>query len=80
MSIEKRVREIVCQHLDADSTQVEMNASFVEELGANSICLMELTLALEETFEIDIPGDDAERLSTVGDVVDYITAKIPNGE
>jgi acyl carrier protein len=75
MEIENKVREIVCQQLDVDAEQVKMETSFVEDLGADSLAVVELVLALEEAFEIDIPDEDTERLRTFKDAVDYIAAK-----
>jgi acyl carrier protein len=75
MEIENKVREIVCQQLDVDAEQVKMEISFVEDLGADSLAVVELVLALEEAFEIDIPDEDTERLRTFKDAVDYIAAK-----
>ncbi len=75
MEIENKVREIVCQQLDVDGDQVKMETSFVDDLGADSLAVVELVLALEEAFEIDIPDEDTERLRTFKDAVDYIAAK-----
>ncbi|MCP4196790.1 MAG: acyl carrier protein [Proteobacteria bacterium] len=75
MEIENKVREIVCQQLDVDAEQVKMETSFVEDLGADSLAVVELVLALEESFEIDVPDEDTEKLRTFKDVVDYIAAK-----
>ena len=75
MEIENKVREIVCQQLDVDAEQVKLETSFVEDLGADSLAVVELVLALEEAFEIDIPDEDTERLRTFKDAVDYIAAK-----
>jgi acyl carrier protein len=75
MEIENKVREIVCQQLDVDAEQVKMETSFVEDLGADSLAVVELVLALEEAFEIDIPDEDTEKLRTFKDAVDYIAAK-----
>ena len=75
MEIENKVREIVCQQLDVDGDQAKMETSFVDDLGADSLAVVELVLALEEAFEIDIPDEDTERLRTFKDAVDYIAAK-----
>ena len=75
MEIENKVREIVCQQLDVDAEQVKAETSFVEDLGADSLAVVELVLALEEAFEIDIPDEDTETLRTFKDAVDYIAAK-----
>jgi len=75
MEIENKVREIVCQQLDVDPDKVKMETSFVEDLGADSLAVVELVLALEEAFEIDIPDEDTEKLRTFQDAVDYIKSK-----
>lgn len=78
MEIENKVREIVCQNLDVDPEKIKMETSFVDDLGADSLAVVELVLALEEAFEIDIPDEDTETLATFKDVVDYIKAKASN--
>ena len=78
MEIENKVREIVCQNLDVDPEQIKLETSFVDDLGADSLAVVELVLALEEAFEIDIPDEDTETLSTFKDVVDYINSKASN--
>lgn len=75
MDAENKVREIVCQQLDVDPEQIKMETSFVEDLGADSLAVVELVLALEEAFEIDIPDEDTEKLRTFKDAVDYIVSK-----
>lgn len=75
MEIENKVREIVCQQLDVDADQVKLETSFVDDLGADSLAVVELVLALEEAFEIDIPDEDTEKLRTFKDAVDYIASK-----
>ena len=76
MEIENKVREIVCQQLDVDPDQIKMETSFVDDLGADSLAVVELVLALEEAFEIDIPDEDTETLSSFKDVVNYINSKV----
>jgi len=76
MEIENKVRDIVCQQLDVDPEQVKLETSFVEDLGADSLAVVELVLALEEAFEIDIPDEDTETLRTFKDAVEYIAAKV----
>ena len=75
MEIENKVREIVCQQLDVDPNQVKLETAFVEDLGADSLAVVELVLALEEAFEINISDEDTEKLRSFKDAVDYITAK-----
>ena len=76
MEVENKVREIVCQQLDVDPEQVKLETSFVEDLGADSLAVVELVLALEEEFEMDIPDEDTEKLRTFKDAVEYITSKV----
>jgi len=75
MEVENKVREIVCQQLDVDPEQVKLETSFVEDLGADSLAVVELVLALEEEFEMDIPDEDTEKLRTFKDAVEYIKSK-----
>ncbi len=73
MSIEKRVKEIVAEQLGVDEAQVTNDASFMDDLGADSLDTVELVMALEEEFDIEIPDEDAEKISSVQDAIDYIT-------
>ncbi len=72
----KKVREVVADKLSISEDQVTESASFVEDLGADSLDTVELVMALEETFGLNIPDDEAEKLSTVGKAVDYIASKL----
>lgn len=74
MDIEAKVKEIVSQQLDVDTNEIKATSSFIEDLGADSLAIVELVLAFEEQFEIDIPDEDTEKIRTVGDAVSYITA------
>jgi acyl carrier protein len=62
------------EQLGVDESQVDLQASFVEDLGADSLDIVELIMAFEEAFEIDIPDEDAEKITTVKDAIDYIEA------
>ncbi len=75
MDIGEKVREIVCQQLDVEASEVKENTSFVDDLGADSLAVVELVLALEEAFEIDIPDEDTEKIRTFKDACDYIAEK-----
>jgi len=75
MSIEARVKQIIVEQLGVDESQVDSTASFVDDLGADSLDIVELVMAFEEAFNIDIPDEDAEKISTVKDAVDYIEGK-----
>ena len=71
-SIDKRVREIIAEQLGVDEAQVTSEASFMDDLGADSLDTVELVMALEEEFDIEISDEDAEKIQTVQDAVDYI--------
>mgnify|MGYP002859546710 CR=1 FL=1 len=72
MDIEEKVKEIISQNLDAEMDALKPEASFIDDLDADSLAIVELVLAFEEEFEIDIPDDDTEQIRTVGDAVKYI--------
>ena len=67
-----KVKKIISEQLGVDEDDVTNNASFVDDLGADSLDQVELVMALEESFELEIPDDDAEKLRTVQDAIDYI--------
>lgn len=75
MSIADKVREIVSQQLDAPKDQLKDEARFIEDLSADSLAIMELVLALESEFEIEVPDEDTEKMRTVGDAIRYIEAR-----
>ncbi len=68
----EKVKKIIVEQLGVAETSVTMEASFIDDLGADSLDIVELIMALEEEFDIEIPDSDAEKVVTVGDVVDYI--------
>ena len=68
----EKVKGIIVEQLGVTETSVTMEASFIDDLGADSLDIVELIMALEEEFDTDIPDSDAEKVVTVGDVVDYI--------
>jgi acyl carrier protein len=72
MEIAEKVKEIISQQLDVDLAEVKDGASFIDDLGADSLAIVELVLAFEEQFEIDIPDEDTEKIRTVGDAISYI--------
>ena len=74
-TIEERVRKIVVEQLGVKEEDVKLEASFVEDLGADSLDTVELVMALEEEFETEIPDEDAEKIATVQQVIDYIKAR-----
>ena len=67
-----KVKKIIIEQLGVDDADISAEASFIEDLGADSLDIVELLMALEEEFEIEIPDNDAEKITTVGDAVDYI--------
>jgi len=73
-SIEERVRKIVVEQLGASEDEVTSDASFIDDLGADSLDTVELVMALEEEFETEIPDEQAENITTVQQAVDYINA------
>ena len=68
----EKVKSIIVEQLGATESSVTMEASFIDDLGADSLDIVELIMALEEEFDTEIPDEDAEKVVTVGDVVDYI--------
>lgn len=71
-----KVKEIIVEQLGVAETSVTLEASFIDDLGADSLDIVELIMALEEEFDLEIPDADAEKVVTVGDVVDYIKENI----
>ncbi len=74
-SIESRVKKIIMDQLDVTEDEVTTQASFVDDLGADSLDTVEMVMAFEEEFSIEIPDEDAEKIKTVQDAVDYIQKK-----
>ena len=70
-----RVKKIVVEHLGVEADKVTEDASFIDDLGADSLDIVELVMAMEEEFGIEIPDEDAEELKTVADVCNYLQAK-----
>ncbi|MFY0664005.1 MAG: acyl carrier protein [Natronospirillum sp.] len=75
-TVEERVKKIVCEQLGAKEEDVTPQASFVDDLGADSLDTVELVMALEEEFETEIPDEEAEKLASVQDAIDYINAHL----
>ena len=80
MSVEAKVKEIIVENLGVDQEKVTDDASFVEDLGADSLDTVELVMAFEEEFDVEIPDEDAEKMRTVGEAIAYLKAKTEKGE
>jgi len=74
MTIEERVRKVIEEQLSVNQDQITRDASFIDDLGADSLDTVELVMALEEEFGIEIPDDEAEKITKVGEAIDYITS------
>ena len=72
----EKVKAIIVEQLGVAETSVEMEASFIDDLGADSLDIVELVMALEEEFDLEMPDSDAEKVDTVGDVVEYIKENV----
>ena len=75
-SIEQRVKEIIVEQLGVEEDEVSPEASFIDDLGADSLDTVELVMAFEEEFNVEIPDEDAEGISTVQDAIDYIKSNV----
>ena len=75
-NLEAKVKEIIADRLQVDISSVTPNASFIEDLGADSLDTVELVMAFEEEFDLEIPDEDAEKLQTVGAAVTYLQEKL----
>ena len=73
-NVEERVKKLICEQLGVKEEEVSSDASFVEDLGADSLDTVELVMALEEEFETEIPDEEAEKITTVKEAIDYILA------
>ena len=71
-NIEQKVKDIIVEQLGVDAGEVKPEASFVNDLGADSLDTVELVMALEESFDMEIPDEEAEKIQTVGQAIDYI--------
>ncbi len=79
-SVEEKVKQIIVEQLGVDEGEVTPNASFVDDLGADSLDIVELVMAFEEAFDIEIPDEDAEKIRTVKDATDYIGSHAKGGK
>ena len=76
-SVEDKVKQIIVEQLGVDETEVTPTASFIDDLGADSLDTVELVMALEEGFGMEIPDEDAEKITTVKDAINYIEGHLP---
>ncbi len=76
MALEKRITDIIVEQLGISREEVVPEASFIDDLGADSLDIVELVMALEEEFDVEIPDDDAEKIQTIGEAVSYIKEKL----
>ncbi|MDA1314683.1 MAG: acyl carrier protein [Acidobacteria bacterium] len=74
MDVEQKVKQIICEQLSVEESEVTRDASFVETLNADSLDIVELIMAFEESFNIEIPDDEAEKIRSVGDAIDYVVS------
>lgn len=72
----EKVRAKIAEQLSIDENEITMDSGFVDDLGADSLDIVELIMALEEEFDMEIPDEDAEKITTVGDVVEYIKTRV----
>ncbi|MBW2501244.1 MAG: acyl carrier protein [Deltaproteobacteria bacterium] len=76
MSLEDRVTDLIVEQLGVSKEEAGLKASFIDDLGADSLDIVELVMTLEETFDIEIPDDDAEKMQTIGDAIDYLKERV----
>ncbi len=74
-SVNPKIKDIIVEQLGVDAERIKPEASFIDDLGADSLDIVELIMAMEEEFDVEIPDEDAERLKTVQDVVKYLEGK-----
>ncbi len=79
-SLDEKVKQIIVEQLGVDEAEVTPTAHFIDDLGADSLDIVELVMAMEEAFEIEIPDEDAEKLQTVKNAIDYIKAHGKGGK
>lgn len=72
----EKVKEMLCEQLDVEEDKVTQEASIVDDLGADSLDVVDLIMSLEEEFDVEVPDEDVENMKTVGDIVKYIESKI----
>ena len=80
MSLEARVTDLIVEQLGVSKEEAVANASFIDDLGADSLDIVELVMTLEETFDIEIPDDDAEKMQTISDAIGYLKERVEDVE
>jgi acyl carrier protein len=75
-NLEQRISEMIIEQLGATKEEIVPEASFIDDLGADSLDIVELVMAMEETFDIEIPDDDAEKIQTIGDAFSYVKERL----
>jgi len=75
MSVEEKVKEIIAEQLGVKKEEIKLESSFIDDLGADSLDTVEVVMALEEEFGTEIPDEDAEKITTVGEAIKYIETK-----
>jgi acyl carrier protein len=76
IDLEQRISEMIIEQLGTTKEEIVPEASFIDDLGADSLDIVELVMAMEETFDIEIPDDDAEKIQTIGDAVTYLRDRL----
>ncbi len=76
MGVEDRIKGIIVEQLGIATEEVSMEASFIDDLGADSLDIVELVMAMEEEFDIEIPDEEAEKIQTIGDAVSYLKEQV----
>lgn len=76
MALEERVVSIIIEQLGVSKDEIQQEASFIDDLGADSLDIVELVMAMEEAFDVEIPDEDAEKMQTIGDAVTYLKEKL----
>ena len=76
MAVEDRVSEIIVEQLGVTAEEIKPEASFIDDLGADSLNIVELVMAMEEAFDIEIPDGDAEKMQTIGDAMSYVKERL----
>jgi len=76
--LESQVADIIVEQLGATKEEIVPEASFIDDLGADSLDIVELVMAMEEKFDVEIPDDDAEKIQTIGDAISYLKERLEN--